>query len=59
MTDQQQEPEYLTPAQAALQLRVTTTTIRQWARSGRLRFTSTPLGRLYRVRDVNRLAEKR
>ncbi|MAG35851.1 MAG: hypothetical protein CL878_06375 [Dehalococcoidia bacterium] len=55
MTEERPVPEYLTPAQASQVLGVTTTTIRAWARSRKLPFTWTPLGRLYRTRDVNRL----
>ena len=47
--------EKLTTSQAARALGVSEQTVRQWARSRRLRSEATPLGRLFDAVDVGRL----
>ena len=51
--------EKLTPAQAARQLGISAIRVRQLADEGQLRCQRTPLGRLFDVADVERLAEQR
>jgi excisionase family DNA binding protein len=51
--------EKLTRGQVARLLNVSPERIRQLTNSGRLRFTATPLGRLYARRDVEQLAQQR
>jgi excisionase family DNA binding protein len=53
------EEAMLTRAQAARLLDVSPERVRQLTVSGRLRCTRTPLGRLYRATEVQRLADER
>lgn len=41
-----QSPALLTAAQAAVRLRIGVSTVRRWAKDGRLRHTLTPTGRM-------------
>jgi len=50
---------YLTPSQAARRLGLSTERVRQLARSGVLHPELTPLGRLYRVDDIDGLVAER
>ena len=51
--------DLLTPAQARKILDVSPSRVHQYAEEGRLRYIVTPLGRLYRRDDVERLARWR
>jgi excisionase family DNA binding protein len=52
-------PEMLTPAQAARKLQVSGEYVRELANSGKLPCTRTPLGRLFRVEDIERFEAER
>lgn len=51
--------EWLSPAQAARMLGVTTSRIRQLSLAGHLHFEQTPMGRIYRRSEIERLAASR
>lgn len=51
--------EGLSRAQAARRLGIASETISKYARSGRLPYIATPLGRVYKVEDVERLRLER
>ena len=53
------EGEYLSPAQAARRLDLSKGAVLRLSDLGRLPVTMTPIGRLYRIEDVDRLAEQR
>ena len=53
------DEETLTPAQAGRLLGVTAERVRQLSEAGRLDVVRTPLGRLYRRRDIEALKAKR
>jgi len=54
------EHEYLTPTQAALRLGVSTQTMKDWTKAGKLvEVIHTPLGRLFAVAEVERVAAER
>lgn len=50
---------YLAPSQAAARLGVAEATLRLWAKGGRVPTLVTPTGRLYRVKDIDKIAEQR
>lgn len=51
--------EWVSPAQAARILGVTTARVRQLALAGRLPFTQTPMGRIFAREEIERLAASR
>lgn len=53
------ETHYMTPAQVSHRLGLTTQRVRQLANTGVLPCVVTPLGRLFAVEDVERLAGER
>jgi excisionase family DNA binding protein len=53
------DEQWLSPAQAALQLHLTPQRIRQLVDTGRLGAVKTPLGRLVKAADVAALAAER
>lgn len=53
------DEEYLSPAQAARRLAISKAAVVRLSDLGRLPVTMTPIGRLYRIEDVDRLAERR
>jgi excisionase family DNA binding protein len=52
-------PEWLTPAEAANRLQLSGQQVRRLADAGRLEAQRTPLGRLVRAADVERLRRER
>ena len=51
--------EWVSPAEAARMLGVTTSRIRQLSLAGRLRFQQTPMGRTYWRSEIEALADER